>query len=158
MEHSESVNELAAALAKAQGQIDNAIKDSANPFFKSKYADLAGIRDMIRKPLSDNGIAVVQGVGYDFGAGLVHVVTSLIHSSGQWIRSTLFMPIKGEATPQAVGSAATYGRRYGLSGMVGIAQEDDDAELAMGRKPSVPNQLLNQSQAWKAHAATTQKP
>lgn len=127
MTKSDSIAELASALAKAQGQIKGAVKDSENPFFKSRYADLASVWDACRKPLSDNALSVIQLTKADENG--VTVTTILAHASGQWIEEALTLPLK-EQTPQAVGSALTYGRRYGLSAMVGIAPEDDDAEAA----------------------------
>lgn len=132
MEKSEQINELAAALAKAQGQMEAATKDSANPFFKSKYADLAAIVAAIKKPLADNGLAYVQLV--DHAEGGVMVETVLMHSSGQWISSRLKMPVV-KSDSQGVGSAITYGRRYGLQAMVGIPADDDDGNAAAGHKP-----------------------
>ncbi len=137
---SESINELAAALAVAQGQIENAAKDSDNPFFKSKYADLASIRDAIRKPFADNGLCVMQPVSVD--GPKVTVTTILAHSSGQWVSSDLAMTaqrqVQGGAwekidTPQAVGSAIAYARRYALAAIAAVATEDDDGEGSEGR-------------------------
>ncbi len=127
---SENVNELAAALAKAQGEITGALKDSTNPFFKSKYADLASCWDACRSQLSKNELAVIQTTEYDEGG--LHVVTTLAHSSGQWIKGRLLVKVKDD-TPQAQGSGLTYARRYALAAMVGLAQIDDDAESAQGR-------------------------
>lgn len=132
-EQSEAINELAAALSKAQGQIKGALKDSANPFFKSKYADLASVWDACRQQLSDNGLAVVQTT-CDSATG-ISVVTSLIHSSGQWMRGHLTLEPK-DKTPQGYGSAITYARRYALAAIVGVAPEDDDGNAASGNKGS----------------------
>ena len=153
MHTSEQINELAAALAKAQGEITGALKDSANPFFSSKYADLAACWDACRKTLSENGLCIVQATdrgkpvtiawdttdqktgevtSYHVDTEELVVVTTLYHSSGQWIRSELPM-IPKDASPQGIGSALTYGRRYGLTAMVGIAQVDDDGNQASGR-------------------------
>lgn len=153
MNTSENINELATALAKAQGEITGALKDSANPFFKSKYADLASCWDACRGPLSVNGLSVVQtimrgepvtirwettdqesGEVRQFSVDTVEtvIVTMLMHSSGQWIRSNLPM-IPRDASPQGVGSAITYGRRYGLTAIIGVAQVDDDGNQASGK-------------------------
>jgi hypothetical protein len=131
---SEEIKDLAAALAKAQGEIKGAVKDSSNPFFKSTYADLASVWEACRGPLAKNGLSIVQApMPSDYGLCLE---TILIHASGQWIASVL--PIKAIAeTPQAHGSAITYARRYALAAIVGIAPEDDDAEAAMGRNQPV---------------------
>ena len=130
MNTSEEIHELAAALAKAQGAMDAASKDSVNPHFKARYADLAAVRAAIQAPLSANGIAYVQTVRTRNGA--VEIETRLIHASGQYIGDTLEIPL-AQATAQAIGSACSYGRRYSLMAIVGLAAEDDDAEAAHGR-------------------------
>ena len=136
MNQSESIAALAAALSKAQASITGALKDSANPFFKSKYADLASCWDACRKPLTDNGLAVIQTI--EAGEGGAVLVTTLCHASGEWIKS--YCPIlTKDDSPQALGSAITYARRYALAAMCGLAQVDDDAEAAQGRhKVSAP--------------------
>lgn len=124
---SENINELMGALSKAQAKIQPASKDKSNPFFKSKYADLASVWDACRDALSDNGLAVVQTINQnDKGMSLI---TTLGHSSGQWIKSE--MPIvTAKNDPQTLGSAITYFRRYSLSAIVGVSPEDDDGEKA----------------------------
>lgn len=136
MTHSEAINEIACALAKAQKAIKGAKKDSANPFFKSRYADLASVSDACREPLADNGIAVVQPPA-TLENGEVAVTTMLVHSSGQWMRETLSVKPKDDG-PQAMGSVITYLRRYSLAAFAGVAPEDDDAEAAEGRKDGKP--------------------
>jgi hypothetical protein len=133
MNQSESIAELSAALAKAQGIMEGASKDSANPFFKSKYADLASVWDACRKPLSDNGLSVVQTTEFmPEHPDMVCIETILCHSSGQWIKGKLAVkPVK--ADPQSVGSCITYLRRYSLQSIVGIAPEDDDGNAASGK-------------------------
>ena len=127
MTQSPTIGAIAAALAKAQGQIKGAAKDSVNPHFKSRYADLASIVDACKAPLAAAGIAAVQGVEAD--GPVVKVTTTLIHSSGEWLASTLSMT-SAQNTPQGIGSTITYGRRYGLASMVGVAPDDDDGEAA----------------------------
>lgn len=129
---SEQVNELAAALAKAQGQLEGAKKSSNNPFFKSKYADLAECWNTCREALTANEISVIQMPEEINENGRLNITTMLAHSSGQYISSTLTMTVT-KLDPQAIGSAITYGRRYALAAMVGLAQEDDDGEKAMER-------------------------
>jgi len=120
---SEQVNEIAAALAKAQGAMKNAALNKVNPHFRSKYADLAGIRDAVIPALTANGIAVVQTLDG------TSVLTRLMHSSGQWIESAC--PVPAVPDMQKMGSAITYARRYSLSAICGIAaDEDDDANAA----------------------------
>ena len=127
MKTSEQISELAAALAAAQGMMDNAVMNRVNPHFKSKYADLAAIFDAARKPLSANGLAIVQTIG----DGVLH--TRLLHTSGQWIASEHPLPMSGR--PQEIGSALTYARRYSLSALIGIAaDEDDDANAAAEKR------------------------
>ena len=132
MRTSEQINEIAGALAKAQGEIANATKDSSNPHFKTKYADLASVREAVQAPLSKHGIAVVQGVRTT-GEG-VEVETLLAHGSGQWLAETLTIPL-GQRSAQAVGSAISYGRRYSLMAIVGIAADDDDGNEATASPP-----------------------
>lgn len=132
---SENIAELAAALSKAQANITGALKDSANPFFKSKYADLASCWDACRKQLTDNGLSVIQTT--DIVSDTVVVRTTLAHSSGQWISGVLPVKAKDDG-PQAQGSGITYARRYALAAIVGLAQIDDDAEAAQGRPGITP--------------------
>jgi hypothetical protein len=130
MKHSDAINEIATALAKAQGAIKNAKKDSANPFFKSTYADLASVAEACRPQLAANGIAVVQApsTGDD---GRVSVETMLVHSSGQWMSETVSVKPKDDGA-QALGSVITYLRRYSLAAFAGVAPEDDDGNAAVG--------------------------
>ena len=132
MTTSEQINEIAKALANAQRVIKGAKKDSANPFFKSSYADLASVVEACREPLANNEIAVVQPPA-TLENGEVSVTTMLVHSSGQWMRETLSVKPKDDG-PQAMGSVITYLRRYSLAAFAGVAPEDDDAEAAEGRK------------------------
>jgi len=131
---SETIGALAAALAKAQAAITGAVKDSANPFYKSRYADLEAVWEACRKPLTDNGLAVVQTSRYT-PDGLI-LVTTLLHSSGEWIAGEMPVLVK-DNSPQAQGSGLTYARRYALAAIVGIYQTDDDGEAAQGRKPDL---------------------
>ena len=126
MRTSENIAALSAALAKAQGEMKNATLNKVNPHFKSKYADLAGIRDTVIPSLSKNGLAVVQGTSIENGQ--LVVTTRLVHSSGEWMESQFPIAID---KPQAMGSAYTYAKRYSLSAMCCIAaDEDDDANAA----------------------------
>ena len=123
MKTSDAVNELAAALAKAQGEMKNATLNKENPFFKSRYADLASVRDTITPALSKHGLSIVQMLSPENGS--LMVCTRLIHSSGQWMESA-FPIIADTNKPQAMGSAMTYARRYSLAAICNIATEDDD--------------------------------
>ena len=134
MNKSESVAGLAAALAKAQGQMKGAIKDSANPFFKSKYADLASVVEAIRAAFSANGLSYIQTVEPS-EKDEVRVETTLLHASGEWIScGVLSLPVS-KVDAQGYGSALTYARRYSLSAAVGVAPEDDDGNAASAAKP-----------------------
>ena len=124
---SEHINEIAAALAKAQGSMDNASKDRSNPAFKSKYADLASVRDAVIGPLTAAGIAVIQAPATT-AEGVV-VETRFVHSSGQWLSCSVGATPRAY-DPQSVGSAITYLRRYGLMALASIAPEDDDGNAA----------------------------
>lgn len=140
MNKSETIGELAKALAKAQSEMTFAKKDNSNPFFKSKYADLANVVEAIKKPLADNGLAYVQATDIDDGGVIIE--TTLMHSSGEWYSSRLRMkPVKDD--PQGIGSCITYARRYGLQALVGVPSDDDDGNAASGKdaKPIGKTQL-----------------
>lgn len=132
------IADLATALAKAQAEIKHAEKSAENPAFKRegkvlKYATLADVWDACRGPLTKHGLAVVQEPARtDYG---ISVTTTLLHTSGQWLSSTLEVPVGG-GTAQALGSALTYARRYALASIVGIApDEDDDGNAASVQAP-----------------------
>ena len=108
MNHSDSINELATALAKAQGIITTAAKDKTNPFLKSTYADLASVMAAARGPLSANGLAVIQAAE-TYEEGSVSVTTMLTHSSGQWISGTMSMAAgeeRGKSSAQVLGASS----------------------------------------------------
>lgn len=130
MMKSAELGSLAAALAKAQGEMEAASKDKVNPHFKSKYADLGSIWDAIRAPLTKNGLSVVQ-LPHTAEDGTVRVTTILLHSSGQFIEASYCLPATKQDA-QGFGSAITYMKRYALTGM-GVAPEDDDGNLASQR-------------------------
>lgn len=139
MTTSDQINEIAGALAKAQGEMAGAVKDSSNPFFRTKYADLSSVREACIGPLTKNGIAVVQSPST--AGAVVSVVTQLIHSSGQWLRGEVACTAKDDS-PQSVGSAITYLRRYALQSFSSVAPEDDDGEAAHGRGTEMPEQSV----------------
>ena len=125
--------ELFTALAKAQGEVENASKSSTNPHFKSKYADLAEVLNTVRPTFSANGLSIIQSTEFD--GSLVSVTTTIGHASGGYVSSKAScVPSKTDA--QGVGSATTYLRRYSLASACGIAQEDDDGNSsAHNNKP-----------------------
>lgn len=129
-EMSPTIGKLAAALCDAQAMLKPAKENAVNPFFKSKYADLASIWEACKEPFRACELSVAQT--FEKGAEEVVIVTYLLHSSGEWLKGSL--PIKPKTNdPQGIGSAITYGRRYALAAMVGVCPADDDAESAMGR-------------------------
>ncbi len=149
---SEQFDALAAAMAKAQAVIEGAVKDSANPHFKSKYADLAAVWTAWQKCGPPNGLAVMQFPG-ECADGRMAMDQIVAHSSGQWIRSHLSIPL-GKVDAQGYGSATTYARRYALAAAVGIAPEDDDGNAA-----SKPNGAANDAPVKREpqHSALKQK-
>lgn len=127
MAQSDTIAALAAALCEAQFAMEGAKKESVNPHFKSKYADLTSVWEACRVPLHTNGLAVVQSPEpCEIG---IQLRTMLMHKSGEWIDSVLIIPA-AQQTPQGYGSAMSYARRYALAAMLGVVSEDDDAEAA----------------------------
>ena len=135
MIQSEQINELSAALIEFHKAVGKIKKDAKNPFFKSSYATLSQILDVINTPLTDNGLNVVQ---MPSGDGLN---TILLHKSGQYIGDSFnLMPVKND--PQAQGSAITYARRYALGAILSLnIDEDDDGNKATEAAPE--KQWLN---------------
>ena len=121
-----------AALAAAQAEMGKALKDSSNPAFKSKYADLASVMDACMPALGKHGIAVFQPT-FDDETGR-YVKTVFAHVSGEMIECRVPL-IVNKNDMQGYGSAVTYARRYGLMGMAGIAPEDDDGNAAAKSPP-----------------------
>jgi hypothetical protein len=128
--NSEARGALAKALATAQSQIKGATKDATNPHFKNKYADLSSVWDACRKPLSENGLSILQYTVIHEGQPAL--VTMLLHVSGESVEG-LTPLLVGKQDMQALGSAITYARRYGLAAMVGVAPEDDDGQAAVAQ-------------------------
>ena len=119
--------ELFASLAKAQGEIENAAKNSANPHFKSKYADLAEVLNTVRPPFAKHGLSLCQFPSFD--GALASVTTLIAHSGGGYLTAVAScVPAKSDA--QGIGAATTYLRRYSAAAAAGIAQEDDDGQSA----------------------------
>lgn len=148
MNQSESITNLAKALSIVQGKLTYATKDSSNPFFKSKYADLESVWDSCRSLLSENGLCVIQMPGNYF-EGRMWLVTRLCHASGEWIEQEMSFPV-GKPDNQGVVktdahscmAAITYMRRGALAAFIGIVQADDDGNTASNKvvenfKPSV---------------------
>jgi hypothetical protein len=141
MIQSDSIANLAKALSIVQGKLTHAKKDSANPFFKSKYADLESVWDACRSLLADNGLAVTQFPGtYSDLDKSMSLTTILMHESGEWISHEMSVPcgmlgrdgvLKLDA--QAAGSAISYMRRYSLAAVIGVVQGDDDGNAASNK-------------------------
>lgn len=144
MNQSETIGKLAEALAKAQGELKSAVKDAHNPFFKSKYADLASVIDACREAMAKNNLSITQFPTI-INDNMV-LETTLMHSSGEWQKG--YYPIKPvKQDPQSVGSAISYARRYSLAAVMNIAQEDDDgAKASTGKreKPLLPKDEVEQ--------------
>jgi hypothetical protein len=129
---SPEINELAASLAMAQAEMENVGKDGTNPHFRSRYATLGAVLDVVRPALAKQGIAIVQMPINGERDTTIGVITRLAHASGQWIESALYVvPAKFDA--QGAGSVISYLRRYSLMAMAGVWQDDDDGESSVGR-------------------------
>ena len=131
---SETIGKIAGALAKAQSGMTMIECNSSNPFFNSKYASLSAVLEVALPKLNENGIALVQGNRWDANDNGFFITSMLIHSSGEWIKSEIRMPIS-KKDAHGIGAATTYGRRYLLSSMVGVAQADDDGNGAIQQAP-----------------------
>lgn len=145
MQKSDTIGTLTKALSKAQGEFEHATKDTENSFFKSKYATLASIIDVAKKPLSDNGLAVFQTTDTDEN-GKVFLITVLSHESGEWVSGKYPVnPVKQD--PQGFGSAMSYSRRYAFSAITGIAADDDDGNAAsQNNDKKLVTQLVNRAE------------
>lgn len=133
MKMSDTITAIATALAKAQGEIEDATKTGINPAFRSKYADLAAVRAVIREPLAINDLSIVQFPRTV--AGGVEVETMILHKSGEFMSESLFMPVsKNDA--HGIGSGITYARRYGLMSLLCLAADDDDGNAAVEKAPA----------------------
>lgn len=136
LNQSESIANLSLALSIVQSKMSHAVKDSANPFFKSKYADLESVWDACRALLAENGLAVMQFPGlYADHDKSMSLTTIISHKSGEYISQEMSVPVT-KADAQGAGSALTYMRRYALAAVVGVVQADDDGNAASLPKPS----------------------
>ena len=137
MNQSDSIANLTLALSTVQGKMSHAVKDSANPFFKSKYADLESVWDACRDLLAINGLAVAQFPGtYCELDHSMSLTTILTHESGEYISQEMSVPVT-KPDAQGAGSCLTYMRRYALAAVVGVVQADDDGNAASSPKPVV---------------------
>lgn len=138
MKCSDAINEISAALAKAQGVINNPGKGKENPHFKNQYADLSAGLNAIRDGLSANGIAFTQATRLE--GDVMMLDTRLSHASGQWFEAE-YPVVKFPSPPQVTGSALTYAKRYSLFSLVGIAGEDDDGNAANVAQTPAPSRV-----------------
>jgi hypothetical protein len=137
MNQSESLSNLATALAMVQGQLRPAEENAENPFFKSKYADIASIISAVRDLMAKNGLSVSQFPGLTVNHSAT-LTTILMHNSGEWLSQDMTIPL-AKVDPQGYGSAITYARRYALASVLGIvAGEDDDGNSATGKQDKGP--------------------
>lgn len=146
-DRSDSINELAKALAECQKNIPTVKKSGKNPHFNSKYATLDDIIEAIRKPMADAGLSYMQ-LPLENGG----MQTIVMHQSGQWMRSTIRLQARDQS-PQALGSVITYMRRYAISSMLGVASEEDDD----GNEASKPGSAAPARTASKAPVKKTEE-
>ena len=144
MQRSETITQIATALAKAQSQIQQPAKgESVNTGkYRYTYADLASVWEALRVPLTSNGLSVVQSPSSD--GNTVIVETVLCHESGEWLSNELMMTV-GRTDPQGIGSAITYARRYSLMALCGVAPDDDDGKAAMPDATAVVQQAMTRA-------------
>ena len=146
MRTSESIAALADALSKAQSEMTGAKKSADNPFFKSKYSDLATVIESFHKPFAAHGLSFVQSPG--FVDGMICVTTRIMHSSGEWIEGDCILP-PTKADVHGYASAISYGRRYGIQSMVGVpsVSDDDDGNAAVKHQDETPAPRINRNRA-----------
>lgn len=132
MNSSPTITKISIALVKAQKEMGNAVKGSANPFFKSKYADLNAVREAVLPVFNNNGISVIQPTCVIDGKN--YVETILLHESGEFLSGVTEIISDKPNDAQKHGSGLSYARRYGLSSIAGIGAEDDDANHASSKQ------------------------
>ena len=144
MQTSESIKNIAKAMAQFQSEVKNPANTANNPFFNSKYAPLNDVLNLVRPILTKHGLSILQSPSGD--GEHIAVTTLIIHESGEWIESDPLTLRADKATAQGAGSAITYARRYALSAMLGISSEDDDdgnyasgTDMQNGKKTSHTN-------------------
>jgi hypothetical protein len=138
IETSDTIKNIAAALAKAQATMHGATKDRTNPAYKSTYATMASVLEAARGPLTENGISFMQSPGVVTQEGLLPIETRFWHgASGEWIKASFAVPIQ-KRDPQGFGSATTYGCRYAMMAALGLPPVDDDGEAAKGNSRPPP--------------------
>lgn len=144
MNASQTVTKIALALLKAQRKMGSASKDAKNPFFKSKYADYGSVLEVVKEPLNEEGIVILQP--HCTHEGKTYVETVLMHESGEWVSSATEVVCAKQNDAQAMGSAITYARRYNLQSLLSIPTADDDGESTMNREKPQQTQPVKQEQ------------
>ena len=137
---SDKITDLAKTMIQVQQTLTPALKDSINDFTNSSYASLKSVMEVCRTALLNHGVWMTQ---YPVAVekGHLGLVTKIVHAaSGQWQSSLIEMPLQ-KNDPQGYGSAITYARRYGLSALLGIITEDDDAESAIHRQEPIGHEI-----------------
>jgi len=147
---SESIKNLTKALSQFQGEVQNPKNTANNPYFNSKYAPLQEVLNIVRPLLTKHGLAIIQSPSGD--GKNVSITTILSHESGEWIEFEPLILNPEKTTPQGIGSAITYGRRYSLSAALGIASEDDD-----GNEASKPNEQQSDNCRTATYSTSPQK-
>ncbi len=152
---SENVDQILPALLKVKENLQAVTKSAANPFFKSKYADLNTHLDAVEPLLAANGLILLQPVSTN-EVGTNSVASVIMHTSGQFIRSEMRITAK-EEDMQKFGSAITYARRYTLGALLSMKAEDDDGENAVGRNKTKNNTVVHApvTQVIKAESGVT---
>lgn len=158
MKQSESIVNLAKALAAVQAKVTPIGKDATNPHFRNKYASLDAIMESVRPLLAANSLSIVQGGGapisnVDGTVTGVAVETMLLHGSGEYIASTITLPLD-KGTAQAVGGAITYGRRYGVAALLALTTDEDDDGQAASRPSASPQRASSPASTNGAPRAT----
>ena len=154
MNNSATITAIAPALVAAVGELAPVGKDATNPAFRNKYATLDAMMELVRPTLARHGLAVLQSVTHpETDAGRVvgiAVETRVLHTSGEWVSGLVTLPVE-KSTAQGTGSAISYGRRYGLSALLGLTAEDDDGAAASTPK-SAPQRAARPAAAAPAPA------
>ena len=152
--NSAEINHIAAALCKAQQEMWIAKKDNENPFFKSKYTDLATVQKILKEFFPKHGLCYVQSI-YTNETDNTYVVTKIMHVSGQWVGSSVRLtPSKSDV--QSLGAYITYMKRYALSSLAGVIcdEEDDDGNscVELPTKKSVETTTIDEQQLTQLRA------
>ena len=146
------MKELFTALAAAQAEMDSASKDSANPFFKSKYADLASVMGAVKPALAKHGLAFIQISHIAEAAAIIETV--IVHASGEQFSCGMVSVPVSKHDAHGYGSAMTYARRQSLKAAFGVSEEDDDGNAAVKTAPTKPAKPELPKAGAEAHSPT----